>query len=174
MRAWWSVLFVPQRRTHLQRSWDCSLLCLEEPTTNNASGPLSLRMSSIFCEISSYAWSHEMRCHLPPASFIGYFRRCDSCVMPCSRTEAPFAQCAPRLSGESNTGSCRTQTPFCTTASIEQPTEQCVHTVRLTSTLPCSSFAAAVPIIENGSCAATAPAPTPTPERLRNVRRSMV
>src|SRR5437764_826373 len=37
MRAWWSVLFVPQRRTHLQRSCDCSLLCLEEPT------PKSLR-----------------------------------------------------------------------------------------------------------------------------------
>src|SRR5216110_1679463 len=50
--------------------------------------------------------------------------------MPCSRIEAPFAQCAPRLSGESNTGSWRTQTPFCTTASIAQPTEQCVHTER--------------------------------------------
>jgi hypothetical protein len=37
------------------------------------------------------------------------------------------------LIGESNTGSCRTQTPFSTTASIEQPTEQWVHTVRCTS-----------------------------------------
>src|SRR5258708_3358811 len=94
--------------------------------------------------------------------------------MPCSRTEAPLAQCAPRLSGESNTGSCRTHTPFCTTASTEQPTEQCVHTVRFTSTVPCSPFASAVPIIQNGNCAATAPAPTPTPEPFRNVRRSMI
>src|SRR5687767_11541268 len=95
--------------------------------------------------------------------------------MPCSRTEAPFAQCAPRLIGESNTGSWRTQTPFSTTASIAQPTEQCVQTVRLTSTLPAGASAAStLPIMLNGSCAATAPAPTDTPERLRNVRRSIV
>src|SRR3954463_13117050 len=177
MRAWWSVLLVPQSRAHLQRSSDCSLLCFEEPTRNSASGPpfsLSLRISSIFLEISSYAWSQEMRFHLPPTSFIGYFRRCDSCVMPCSRTEAPLAQCAPRLSGESNTGSCRTQTPFCTTASIEQPTEQCVHTVRFTSSLPSSAFASARSMMLNGSCEATAAPPTPTPERLRKVRRSIV
>ena len=80
-----------------------------------------------------------MRFHLPPSSFIGYFRRCESCVMPCSRIEAPLAQCAPRLIGESNTGSWRTHTPFCTTASIAQPTEQCVQTVRLTSILPSAS-----------------------------------
>src|SRR2546427_578858 len=89
MRAWWSVLFVPQSRTHLHRSCDCSLLCLEEPITNSASGPpfsLSLRISSSFLEMSSSAW----------------------------------------------------------------------------------------PSIENGSCEATAAPPTPTPERLRNVRRSIV
>ena len=79
---------------------------------------------------------------MPPSSFIGYLRRCESCVMPCSRIEAPLAQCAPRLIGESNTGSWRTQTPFCTTASMAQPTEQCVQTVRFTSILPAaSSFA---------------------------------
>jgi len=56
------------------------------------------------------------------------------------------------LSGESNTGSWRTQTPFCTTASIAHPTEQCVHTVRFTSILPAlSSAASALPIILNGS-----------------------
>src|SRR5207245_4168564 len=140
MRAWWSVLFVPQRRTHLHSSSACSLLCFEEPTTNSASGPLSLRMSASFFEISSYAWSQLMRCHLPPASFIGYFRRCESCVMPCSRTEAHFAQCAPRFSGESNTGSWRTQTPLSVTASIEQPTEQCVHTVRFPSSVQLSDL----------------------------------
>src|SRR5213075_3174085 len=94
--------------------------------------------------------------------------------MPCSRTEAPFAQCAPRLSGESNTGSWRTQTPFCTTASIAQPTEQCVHTVRLTSVLVSSFFASALPIKLKGNCEATAPAPAVIPERLRNVRLSIV
>src|ERR1051325_5907777 len=174
MRAWWSVLLVPHRRAHLQRSSDCSLLCLDEPTMKSASGPLSLRMASSLFEISSYAWSQEMRCHLPPASFIGYLRRCESCVMPCSRTEAPFAQCAPRLIGESNTGSWRTQTPFTTTASMAQPTEQCVHTLRFTSTLPSSALACASPIMLNGSWDATAPAPSVIPERLRNARRSTV
>src|SRR5688572_33460477 len=153
MRAWWSVLFVPQRRTHLQRSSDCSLLCLDEPTTKSASGPLSLRIAFSLSAISAYAWSQDRRFHLPPSSFIGYLRRCESCVMPCSRTEAPFAQCAPRLSGESNTGSWRTQTPFCTTASMAQPTEQCVHIVRFTSSLPAeASCASALPIMLNGSC----------------------
>jgi hypothetical protein len=95
--------------------------------------------------------------------------------MPCSRTEAPLAQCAPRLIGESNTGSWRIHTPFCTTASIAHPTEQCVHTVRLTSILPASSFfASASPIMLKGSCDTTAPAPTVRPERLRNARRSIV
>ncbi|MNC88972.1 hypothetical protein D3C83_48550 [compost metagenome] len=53
MRAWWSVLFVPQRRAHLHSSSDCSLLCLDDPTMNSESGPLCLRISSIFFEISS-------------------------------------------------------------------------------------------------------------------------
>src|SRR3954469_20973125 len=175
MRAWWSVLLLPQRRAHLHRSCDCSLLCLEEPIRKSASGPLALRISRSFFEISSLAWSQLPFGHLPPSSFIGDFRRYESCVMPCSRTDAPLAQCPPRLRGESNTGSWRIQTPFCTTASIAQPTEQCVQTVRFTSTLaPASSFAWASCIIENGSCDATAPAPTVTPERLRKARRSMV
>src|SRR3972149_7018374 len=116
-----------------------------------------------------------MRFHLPPSSFTGYLRRCESCVMPCSRTAAPLAQCAPRLIGESNTGSWRTHTPFTTTASIAQPTEQFVHPVRLTSVLPAAlSCASALPIMLNGNCEAAAPAPSVTPERLRKVRRSLV
>ena len=43
---------------------------------------------------------------------------------------APLAQCAPRLSGESKAVSWRTQTPFCTTASTEQPTERWLHAPR--------------------------------------------
>src|SRR5687768_16060788 len=117
-----------------------------------------------------------MRRYLPSTSFIGYLRRCECSVMPCSRTDAPLAQWAPRLIGESNTGSWRTHTPFCTTASMAQPTEQCVQTVRFTSvlTFSCALAASAAPIMLNGSCEATAPAPTVTPERRRNVRRSMV
>src|SRR5512135_1223043 len=177
MRAWWSALFVPHRRIHLHSSSLCSLPCLDEPTRNSASGPLSLRMSRSFLEISSYAWSQEILFHLPSSSFIGYLRRCESCVTPCSRAEAPLAQCPPRLSGESNTGSCRVHTPFSTTASMAQPTEQCVHTVRRTSTLPLAAGASAAserPIMLNGSWVASAPAPTVNPDRLRNVRRSIV
>jgi hypothetical protein len=132
-------------------------------------------MAIILSPISLIAVSQEMRWYLPLTSFIGYLRRCECSVMPCSRIEAPLAQCAPRLSGESNTGSWRTHTPFCTTASIAQPTEQCVHTVRFTSILPAlSSAASALPIMLNGNWLANAPAPAATPERFRNVRRSMV
>src|SRR5258706_5412656 len=116
-----------------------------------------------------------MRFHLPPSSFIGYFSRCESCVMPCSRIDAPLAQCAPRLIGESNTGSWRIQTPSCTTASMAQPTEQCVQTVRLTSILPADASAAfASPSMLKGICAAAMPAPAVMPERLRKGRRSLV
>jgi hypothetical protein len=48
--------------------------------------------------------------------------------------------------------------------------------VRFTSTLPWPGIASAcaLPIKLNGNCAAKAPAPSVTPERLRNVRRSIV
>src|SRR5687768_12884222 len=160
MRAWWSVLLVPNRRTNLHSRYDCSLLCFEEPIQNVASAPDSLFMVFNFWEISSSAWSHDTRFHFPPSSFIGVFRRWESCVMPCSRIEAPLAQCAPRLNGESNTGSWRTHTPFSTTASIAQPTEQCVQTVRRVSTLRSPGlWASALVIMLKGSCEATAPAP---------------
>src|SRR5690349_11080204 len=59
---------------------------------------------------------------------------------------------------------------------MAQPTEQCVQTVRLTSTVPplSSAAASAFPIMLNGNCAANVPAPTATPERFRNARRSCV
>src|SRR5258708_37209 len=131
-------------------------------------------MERSFWETSVSAWSQLIFFHLPPSSFIGVFRRCESWVMPCSRIDAPLAQCAPRLIGESDTGSWRIQTPSCTTASMAQPTEQCVQTVRLISTLPASSLASAVPIWLRGSGEAAAAAPAVTPERRRNVRRSIV
>src|SRR5512133_2549988 len=117
-----------------------------------------------------------MRWYLPLTSFIGYFRRYSPC--PCSRSAAPFAQWAPRLIGESNTGSCLIQTPFSTTASTAQPTEQWLQTVRRTSILPpaCAGLApsAASDLRISPSCAAAMPAPTPMPERFRNLRLSMV
>ena len=131
MRAWWSMLLVPNMDTNLRNICACSLLCFDEPIQNTASGPLSLRIASSLSPISLIACSQVMRRYLPATSFIGYLRRCECSVMPCSRTAAPLAQCAPRLIGESNTGSWRTHTPSLTTASMAQPTEQCVHTVRL-------------------------------------------
>ena len=118
------------------------MLCFELPTQKIASGPDSLRRSSIFLLISSIAWSQLIFWYLPLTSLTGVFRRIECSCIPCSRTEAPLAQCAPRLSGESNTGSCRVHTPFSTVASTAQPTEQCVQTVRLTSVLVAASAAA--------------------------------
>src|SRR5207245_2310421 len=48
---------------------------------------------------------------------------------PCtsSRTEAPLAQCEPRLRGLSQLGSWPIHTPFATSAVTVQPTEQCVQ-----------------------------------------------
>src|SRR6267378_4337717 len=71
------------------------------------------------------AWSQPIFCHSPLTSFIGYFRRRSPCTS--SRTDAPLAQCDPRLSGLSHAGSWPTQTPFWTSAITVQPTEQCVQ-----------------------------------------------
>src|SRR5262249_61108684 len=66
-----------------------------------------------------------MRVHWPLASFIGYFRR--RSPLTSSRTEAPLAQCDPRLIGESQLGSCPIQTSLRTSAVTVQPPEQCVQ-----------------------------------------------
>src|SRR5258705_13826204 len=73
------------------------------------------------------AWSHESFCHSPLTSFIGYFSRRSLCTS--SRTEAPLAQCEPRLIGESQLGSWPIHTPFSTSAVTVHPTEQCVQTL---------------------------------------------
>src|SRR6185437_3444007 len=138
------MLFVPKNETNLRSRYDCSLLCFELPTQNTASGPDSLRIASSLSPSSLIASSQLIFWYLPLTSFIGDFSRCSP--RPCSRIAAPFAQCAPRFSGESNTGSWRTHTPFSTTASTEQPTAQCVHTVRCTSRLT-SGAACALPIV---------------------------
>ena len=148
------------------------MLCLAEPSQYTESGPDSSRMRSMASPISPMASSQLMRFHLPPVSFIGYFRR--RVPMPCSRTEAPFAQCEPRFSGESKSGSCPVHTPFWTSAITPQPTEQWVQMLRRIS-VAIPSFgpvaALALRIMAGGSIVATAAPPMVRPERRRKVRR---
>src|SRR5574338_460497 len=82
-------------------------------------------MAMSLSPISSMATSQDTRFHFPPVSFIGYLRRRSPDTS--SRTEAPFAQCEPRLIGESQLGSWPTHTPLETSAVTVQPTAQCVH-----------------------------------------------
>src|ERR1051325_12248541 len=71
------------------------------------------------------ASSQLTRAHWPLASFIGYFNRRSLCTN--SRTEAPLAQCEPRLIGLSQLGSWPIHTPLDTSAVTVQPTAQCVQ-----------------------------------------------
>src|SRR5690348_4301071 len=84
-------------------------------------------MAASLSPISSIACSHLMRFQAPPSSFIGYFKR--RSPLTSSRTEAPLAQCEPRLIGESQLGSWPTHTPLTTSAVTVQPTAQCVQTL---------------------------------------------
>src|SRR3954453_12285599 len=113
-----------------------------------------------------------MRCHSPSTSFIGYLVRRSPCTS--SRTEAPLAQCEPRLSGLSHAGSWPTQTPFCTSAITVQPTEQCVQTFFLISVGAPAIFgpASALRTDPSGASPSAAPAPATRPERRKKVRRS--
>src|SRR3954471_6651189 len=77
--------------------------------------------------MSLIAWSQLTRVHWPPTSFIGYFSR--RSPETSSRTDAPLAQCEPRLIGDSQLGSWPIQTPLETSAVTVQPTEQCVQTL---------------------------------------------
>src|SRR5258708_8686284 len=128
-------------------------------------------MSSILSPISLMAWSHDSRCHSPLTSFIGYFRRRSPCTS--SRTEAPLAQCEPRLIGLSQAGSWPTQTPFWTSAITVQPTEQCVQMFFLTSVGAPTIFgpACALRTEPSGSRPNAAPALAARPDLRRKVRR---
>src|SRR6185369_7812825 len=118
------------------------------------------------------AWSHEIFCHSPLTSFIGYFSRRSPCTS--SRTEAPLAQCEPRLIGLSQAGSWPTQTPLCTSAITVQPTEQCVQMFFLISVGAPTIFgpACALRTDPSGINPNAAPAPAARPERRKKVRRS--
>ena len=119
--------------------------------------------------ISSMACSQEMRTHSPFSFFMGYFSR--RSPLACSRTAAPLAQWAPRLNGLSHPGSWPVQTPFCTSAMTEQPTEQCVQTDLRSSTAPVPVAASAF-VTEPPVAAIAVSPPIARPEFLRKVRRS--
>src|SRR6195952_3564101 len=115
------------------------------------------------------AWSQEMRCHCPPASFIGYFRR--RSLVTSSRIAAPLAQWVPRLIGLAQEGSWPTQTPLTTSAVTVQPTEQGVQFFFLIVTsgpLTAEPAASALRTEPSWIEPAAARPPAMRPERRRN------
>src|SRR5690349_19583639 len=115
------------------------------------------------------AWSHLMRVHWPLTSFIGYFSR--RSPITSSRTEAPLAQCDPRLIGDSQLGSWPIHTPFETSAVTVQPTAQCVQMllwIVTSAPLAGGGPASALRTLVSGSAPSAARLPAATPERRRN------
>src|SRR5215467_5778728 len=130
-------------------------------------------MSVSLSPISLTAWSQLMRVHCPSTSFIGYFSR--RSPLTSSRTEAPLAQCEPRLIGESQLGSWPIQTPLETSAVTVQPTEQCVYTLlRIVTSAPATGGGPALALRTpaSGIVPSAARPPATRPERRRKLRRS--
>src|SRR5665811_998820 len=118
------------------------------------------------------AWPHLMRVHWPFTSFIGYFNR--RSPITSSRTEAPLAQCEPRLIGDSQLGSWPIQTPFDTSAVTVQPTAQCVQMLlRIVTAAPAAGGgpACALRTPASGSAPRAASPVAARPERRRKERR---
>src|SRR5262249_19886835 len=135
------------------------------------SAPDLARISISLSPISLIATSHEIFCHWPYTSFIGYFSRRSPCVT--SRVAAPLAQCEPRLIGESQPGSWPTHTPVSTTAINVQPTEQCVQMfLRIVTAAPGVGAASAFFTLVSGSVPSAASPPAASPDRRRKERRS--
>src|SRR6185437_15140480 len=117
------------------------------------------------------AWSHLTRVHSPLTSFIGYLSRRSLCTS--SRTDAPLAQCEPRLSGLSQLVSCPIHTPFETSAVTVQPTAQCVQIfLRISTVAPCAGGgpASALRTLASGSAPSAASPPATRPERRKKAR----
>ena len=129
-----AVVGAPERRRTCGTDTPARWRTWPSPASRPKSWPDVWRISSILSPISLMATSQPMRVHFPATSFIGYLSRRSPCA--CSRAAAPLAQWAPRLKGLSKPGSWPIHTPFCTSAMIVQPTEQCVQTVFLMSILP--------------------------------------
>src|ERR1044071_8981394 len=125
---------------------------------------------SLLSPISLMATSQDTRCHCPSASFIGYLRRRSPDTN--SRTDAPLAQCEPRLIGLSQLGSWPIQTPLATSAVTVQPTEQWVQTFFLISTfaaLAGGGPALALRTPPSGKVPSAASPPAATPDRRRKL-----
>src|SRR5262249_27447903 len=130
-------------------------------------------MSVSLSPISLTPWSQLMRVHWPLASFIGYLSRRSPDTS--SRTDAPLAQCEPRLIGLSQLGSWPIHTPFATSAVTVQPTEQLAHTfLRIATRPPAASGGPAFALrTEPSGRAPNAATPVATrPERRKKLRRS--
>src|ERR1041385_5010073 len=114
-----------------------------------------------------------MRVHSPSTSFIGYFSRRSLCTS--SRTEAPLAQCEPRLIGLSQLGSWPIHTPLDTSAVTVQPTAQCVQMFLWIVTVAPGAGggpAFALRTLVSGSVPRAARPPAARPERSKKARRS--
>src|SRR6185312_9613764 len=96
----------------------------------------------------------------------GYFRR--RSPITSSRTEAPLAQCEPRLIGESQLGSWPIHTPLETSALTVQTFLRMVTVAPLTGGGPAS----ALRMPASGSAPSAVRPPATRPERRRKVRRS--
>src|SRR5262249_4965974 len=87
----------------------------------------------------------------------------------------PLAQCEPRLIGESQPGSWPIHTPFATSATTVQPTEQCVQMfLRMVTCAPAGGGgpASALRTLASGNAPSVARPPATRPERRRKARRS--
>src|SRR5262245_17207217 len=118
------------------------------------------------------AWSQEIRVHSPFTSFMGYFRRRSPCTS--SGTEAPLAQCEPRLNGLSQLGSWPIHTPFATSAVTVQPTEQWVQMfLRMVTCAPAGGGgpACAFRMLASGMLPSAARLPAARPDWRRKLRR---
>ena len=97
--------------------------------------------------------------------------------MPCSRIDAPFAQCEPRLIGESNTGSWRIHTPFCDDG-VDRAAYRAVRAHRaLHFDVRSRRLIRRLRFVDDAERQLAQPPRRRRrvmPERLRNVRRSMV
>src|SRR5690349_24769976 len=111
-----------------------------------------------------------MRVHWPLASFIGYLSR--RSPETSSRTDAPLAQCEPRLIGLSQLGSWPIHTPFATSAVTVQPTEQWVQMfLRMATCAPVAAGgpAFALRTVPSGSAPSAATPLATRPERRKKL-----
>ena len=175
IRAWWSQLLVPKNDTNLRIRYDCSLLCFERPTQKIASGPDSFLIARILSPTSLIAWSHEIRCPLAVDELhrrLQPMRMLDDPVLAHRRAlGAVRAEIDRRLEHR------LLARPH---AVLDRRVDRAAdRAVRAHRALLLDLRAVLLRLRgrrsrRSGSWLANAPAPAARPERLRNVRRSIV